>query len=115
VDTGVPPGALAAVRAAEAGSPTTRASGVVAPTPAGEGRQPRAPVPQPAKHVHVPPRAAVRRARAEVATNGSLPGAGERLPFAADMLLSLDDSASSSPRDDQAARGAVPWARGLRG
>jgi len=57
----------------------------------------------------------VRRARAEVATNGSLPGAGERLPFAADMLLSLDDSASSSPRDDQAARGAVPWARGLRG
>jgi hypothetical protein len=119
VDTGVPPRAVLPVEpdsvpAADPGSPATRAPGVVAPTPQANAASPARPqFRRPAKPVHVPPGEVGSRGGAELATDGSFTGAGLRL--AADVLLSLDDSASFSPSDAQAAPAAAPWRRGLRG
>lgn len=115
VDTGVLPSALLPVYpdsevAAEPGSPITPALRVFAAMPADEGREPRATaLPEPAKPARVPPNEAAAAADEEVAAD-SLTGAGDRLPLAADELLSLHDSSFS-----QSELAAAPCTRGLRG
>jgi hypothetical protein len=81
---------------------------VVAPTPADKRSRPRAtPVREPAKPARVAP-------GAEAAPDGPYAGADDRLMFAADDLLSLDDWASPSP--SEARTELVPaWRCGLRG
>jgi hypothetical protein len=98
------------VLAAEPGTPTTPAPRVIAAMPADEGREPRpAALPEAATPAHAPPSEAAAAAD-EAVTADALTSAGDRLPLAADELLSLDDSSFS-----QSELAAAPWTRGLRG